>query len=114
MDPIIVLAVLAAIAAVVLGVLAWRGVISWAWMAAAIGGAVGLLGMRSGRSASAHADPGAPPPRPASAAGTVAPILRESDGRAEEEREAILDANDDTDATARLDRLAGLNGGGRQ
>lgn len=108
-----VLVLLAAAAVIVLGVLAWRGRVSWAWVAAALGGLLTLLGLRR-PTGQAALPAGAPvPPRPQPAGDTVQPVLDAADQQADEDRQAIRDAADDEDRQARLDRLADFNDGGR-
>lgn len=108
------LLVLAAFAAsVVLAVLAWRGKVSWGLVAGGVGVMLALLGLtpRPEDPVVIRDAPAPPPPRPAAEA--IAPVVAVSDARAVAEL-ADIEAAADADGADRLDRLAGLNQGGRQ
>lgn len=96
-------------ATVVLGVLAYRGVISWGW---AIATATGALAALLGRRRTPPAPTWPPAPTPPSAITRTA--LRESDKRTAEDLDDIAAANDETDPGERLKRIAELDGRGRQ
>ncbi len=100
-DAQVILAVVAGVAVVGMGVLAWRGVISWGWVAAGIAAFFGIVMQRR------RSSPGAPAPRPdpISSRGPVDAVLAVADADADAEQ---------ADIDGRLDRLAGLNDGGRE
>ncbi len=108
-DAHLVLALALGVAVVVLGLLAWRGVISWGWVAAGVAALVGVTRRRQ----PSHRTP-TPRPDPISAREPVDALLTAVDARADAKRAAIDDANEDADPDTRLDRLAGLRDGGRE
>ena len=110
---VVLVAVLLILAAMVLAYLAHRGRVSWAWAVGLLGAAFGLLGMRRPRLTTRQPVAAAPPPRPPPARVVLEPVLDEADKQHEAELAQIEDANDDDDRLARLNRLAGLNDGGR-
>ncbi len=110
-DAQVILVALLGVAVVVLGVLAWRGVISWGWVAAAASGLIAMLAGVGRRRTSAQ-----PPIPPALAQPTAIArtALVEADKRTAEDLADIAAANEETDPGRRLERLAGLDNGGRE
>lgn len=112
-DPLLWVALALALAAAVLAWLSWRGSVSWAWLPAVLGLLAAVLGLRRPRGPFLPPALVQPPPRPPPARVVVAPVVDAADAQADDAQAAVAAANDDPDRLARLDRLAGLNDGGR-
>lgn len=112
MDPVLILVVLAALSVIVLGVLAYKGKLSWGWVATAAAALLGFFGYYATRPEEEER-PLQPPPTEIPIDDVVNPIIEVAEGNLDEIREGIRDAEADEDRRERLERIAALNDGGR-
>lgn len=96
--------------AVILGIMAHRGRLSYGWALAALAGAAAVLSRLAGRQDVRIGEPPSSQP----GASVAKPVLDVVDNRAEEERGRIRDAEADPDRVERLERLADINDRGRE